>query len=257
MCMRRELFAVFLFVVGILVSDITKGVAAAADAEPQEVVAKAIKALGGEDNLKKAAALAWKTTGMVTFGDSDFAFSSEVKLQGRHQYYATFSGDFNGNRIDGVTVVNGDQAWRKFGTNLLKLEAAELANEKRSIYLLIVPMLVLPLRDKDVQLELIGEQKFGEKTGVTLKVTGPDKKSFQLSFDKETGLPMRLLATTVGFDGQEFEQETTFGKYQDFHGIQRATKIRNKRDGKTFSTQDITEFVVQEQHPAETFAEPK
>ncbi len=227
------------------------------DLDAKAVVAKAIKAMGGNENLKKATAMTWKGKGSISFGDNDSEFVSQVKVRGLNHYQSEFEGEFGGNKIRGVTVINGDKGWRKFGEMVLPLDATELANEKRAVYLLVVPVTLVSLLEKEFKLEGKGEEQVGEKTVVTLKVTGPDGKDFTLSFDKESGLPMRLTATVNGFMGDEFVQETTFGKYQDFDGLKRATKIRNKRDGKTFISQDITEFKVLEKLPDETFAEPK
>ena len=43
---------------------------------------------------------------------------------------------------------------------------------------------------------------------------GPTRKDFKLFFDKESGLPVKLVATVVGFDGNEFTQETTLRELQ-------------------------------------------
>ena len=58
-----------------------------------------------------------------------------------------------------------------------------------------------------------------------------DGKDFTLYFDKESGLPVKLVATVVGFGGDEFTQETTFKDYEDFDGIKKATKADSKRNG--------------------------
>ena len=65
------------------------------------------------------------------------------------------------------------------------------------------------------------------------------------------------MAKVIGFDGQEFTQETTSQDYKDFDGIKKATKSDSKRDGEDFVKSEITEFKVLDKVDAKTFAEPE
>src|SRR5581483_10963718 len=105
--------------------------------------------------------------------------------------------------------------------------------------------------------EAADEQKVADKAAVGLKVTGPDGKDFKLYFDKETGLPVQLVAKVAGFTGEEAEQITTMGNYKDFGGIKKATKTEIKRDGEKFMSQEVTDFKVLDKVAPETFSEPK
>ena len=58
-----------------------------------------------------------------------------------------------------------------------------------------------------------------------LKVTGPDGKDFTLCLDKESGLPVKLVAKVLSFQGEEYTSETTYADYKDFGGIKKATKV--------------------------------
>src|SRR5207302_437956 len=64
----------------------------------------------------------------------------------------------------------------------------------REVYLQLVPVTVLPLRGKGFKVKTAGEEKVGGKAAVVLEVTGPDSKDFKLSFDKESGLPVKMVA---------------------------------------------------------------
>ena len=78
-----------------------------------------------------------------------------------------------------------------------------------------------------------------------------------LSFDKESGLPVRLVAKVAGWTGEEYTQETSFSDYNDFGGIRKATKLKIRRDGEDFVDSQIIEFKVLDKAPAASFAEPK
>ena len=46
---------------------------------------------------------------------NDNEFTGQSTAQGLDRYRAEFEGEFNGNSVKGVTVVDGDKGWRKFG----------------------------------------------------------------------------------------------------------------------------------------------
>src|SRR5207253_5998748 len=114
----------------------------------------------------------------------------------------------------------------------------------RSVYLTVIPITIVPLKGKEFKVAPLGEEKVGGKPAVGVKVTGPDGKDFNLYFDQESGLPVKLVAKVVGFMGDEFTMETIFSDYKEMGGIKKATKIESKRDGEKFQDQQVTEFRI-------------
>src|SRR5262245_6504330 len=102
------------------------------EAGAQAVLDKAIKALGGEAKLAKAGAYLRKGKGSITIQGNTSDITSESTIQGLDRYRNEFEGEFNGNKVKGVVILNGDKAWRKFGDNKSELNADAAANEKRS-----------------------------------------------------------------------------------------------------------------------------
>jgi hypothetical protein len=235
----------------------TASLVQADDKDVSAVLDKAIKALGGEEKLKKVDAISWKSKVAITFNDNTNEFTSHATLQGLDHYRAEIEGEFGGNPFKGVVVVNGDKGWRKFGDNKMDLDGDALANEKRTVYLQVVPSLLVPLKGKGFKLEAAGDEKVGDKPAAGIKVTGPEGKEFTLYFDKESGLPVKLVAKVIGFGGDEFTQETTYKDYKDFDGIKKATKADSKRDGEDFVKSEVTEFKVLDKVDAKTFSEPE
>jgi hypothetical protein len=224
------------------------------DATP--ILDKAIAALGGEEKLAKAATATWKGKGTITLGENETAIKTMTLIQGIDHHRAEFEMEFDGNTVKGVTVLNGNKGWRKFGDNSQDLDDEAIASEKRRSYLQ-ASAFVLPLKGKGFKLEAAPEEKVADKPAAVVKGTGPDGKTFTLHFDKETGLPVKLTATVKGFQGEDFVQETTFGDYKDFDGIKRPTKSDSKRDGNKFVTLEMTEFKVIDKPEAGSFDEPK
>ncbi len=233
------------------------GSARADDKDAAAVLDKAIKALGGEEKLSKIKAASWKTKGTFTFGDNESAFTGETTVQGIDRQHGRFEGEFGGMKFVGITVLAGDKGWRKFGDMGGELDKDALANAKRMAYLAYVPVTLVDLKGKGFKIEAATEEKIGDKAVSVIKAIGPDGKDFTIAFDKESGLPVRQVAKVVGFMGEEFTQETTFGDYKELGGIQKATKIVNKRDGEKFQEVQVTEFKVLDKVDPKLFEEPK
>ena len=226
------------------------------DKDTSAILDKAIKALGGAEKLKKAESATWKTKATISFNGNDSDMTIQSTIQGLDHYRAEVEGNFGGNEFKGVVVLNGDKGWRVFGEKM-DMDADGLANEKRQVYLQAIPARILPLKEKGFKVEAAGEEKVGDKPAVAIKVTGPDGKDFKLYLDKESSLPVKLVAKVIGFGGEEFTQETTYKDYKDFDGIKKATKADSKRDGEEFIKSEITEFKVLDKVDVKTFAEPE
>jgi len=229
----------------------------AEDETAKATVDKAIKALGGEEKLAKVEAFTWKSKGKFIINGSDNNFSSHVTVQGFDQYRSEFEGEFNGSTVKGVTVLKGAKGWRKFGDQLVEMNDDQVANEKRSIYLMLIPTTLVALKDKKFEIGTASQEKVGKKPAIGIKGKGPDGKDFTIYFDKESGVPVKLVAKMTGLMGEEFTMETSYAGYKDFDGIQKATKIESHRDGEKFLDAEITEFKIVDKVEASTFEEPK
>jgi hypothetical protein len=228
------------------------------DQDVNAILDKAIKALGGEERLGKLKAYTVKAKGTARFGGSaDSAFTSRATVQGLDHLRSEFQGELGGNQVKGVTVLAGDKGWRKFGDMNVDMDKETVANEKRNVYLQVVPGTLLPLKGKGFKVQAAGEEKVAGKPAAVLKVTGPDGKDFKLFFDKKSGLPVKLVAKFVGFMGEEFTIETTYADYKDFGGYRKATRIATRRGGEPYLDQQVTEFRVLFQVDPKTFARPQ
>jgi len=225
--------------------------------EARVVVEKAIKATGGEQALAKFADTQWKSRGKLILGGQENPFTIDGLSQGLDKLQAKFAGEFGGSKIQGQTVLNGDQGWQKFGDTVRKLDATGLANEKRNNYLQIAPRTLLPLLGKEFTLTTAPDQTIDGKAVTVLQAKGPDGKEFTLSFDQGTGLLRRLEAEVVGLGEEEYFQETSFADYKELSGIQVATKVTSLRDGEPFVELENLEFKPAGKIEAGAFAEPK
>lgn len=229
---------------------------ARADDAAMAIIDKGIAALGGEGKLAKATAMKWSAKGKLTIDGNDNDFSIRYAVQGLDHSRSDFEGEFNGNDIKGSTVLAGGKGWRSFNeTNPLDDDA--LQNEKRNVYLQVIPITLIPLKGAGFKVEAAGEEKVGDKPAQVVKATGPDGKTFKLMFDKESGLPVKMTATVVGFGGEDYDQVSLFKEYKEMGGIKKATVHEVARDGNPLLKLTVKEFQVVDKLPEDTFAEPK
>jgi hypothetical protein len=221
------------------------------------ILDKAIKAMGGEEKLKKAQTFTQSAKGTIAVMGMESEITTRISVQDIEHTRQEFEGNFGGNAVKGITVLAGDKAWRKFGDDKTALEGDQLAAQKRGVYMALVPATILPLKEKGFKVEAAGEEKVGDKPAVKVKGTGPDGKEFTLFFDKESGLPVKMVGKVMGFGGDEVVQETTYSDYKEMDGIKKATKVKATRDGAKFLDSEITEFKAVDKFDAKTFTEPE
>jgi hypothetical protein len=226
------------------------------------IINQGIKALGGEARLAKAKATTSKIKGTFISGDNPSEFKIEQTTDGLDRMRSTYEEDFDGNKFTTVTVIDDDKGWHKLGEmEVMELEGEKLANLKRDFYSQLVPLTLVQLkgRDSKFKTEAVDDEKVGDKPAAGVKVTGPVGNDFTIYFDKETGLPAKVVADMPDseFIGQEFTQETYFSDYKDFGGIKRAKKIEIKRDGETFIKIELLDVKVLDKVDDKTFAKPE
>jgi hypothetical protein len=242
--MRRARLAV----IAVAVLAATCGPARAEDPKAKAILDRAIDALGGEEKLAKIKAFSWKSK--VSFGQAQPETDAELIVKGLDHMRRAYGPN--------LLVLAGDKGWRKVRDAPVELSDASIANEKRSLYLQVIPIILLPIKGNDFRYEAVSEEKVDDKPALGLKVSAPDGKDFTLFFDKETGLPVKEVAQLNVPGGRVATAETTFSDYKEFGGIKKATRIEVKSIGfgSGFS-QVITEFEVLDKVDAGTFAEPK
>jgi hypothetical protein len=227
-------------------------------ADPKDAIAivdKAIQAVGGEDKLNKITILSWKSTGTLSINGNDTPVSTQTFMQGLDHSRQEFQSEFNGQTFKGVTAFAVDKGWRDFGGNHMDMDKDAIANEKRTLYLSLIPVTLVPLKGKDFKLDTMPDVTVEGKMLAGIKVTAPDGKDFTLFFDKDSNLPVKMVAKVLGFDGQEFTQETLFSDYKDMAGIKKATKVVSKRNGEKFIEQQVTDFQVLDKIEPKTFTD--
>jgi hypothetical protein len=215
--------------------------------DPKAVIAKGIKAVGGEEKIVKMPAMTWKETGTYHGMGQPFPYTGNYAVQLPDKFRMEIEGIF-------TIVVNGDKGWE----NGDEMEKDKLADQKENQYALWVASLV-PLKDSAFNVSSLPETKVNNRPAVGIKVTRPNHRDVQLYFDKDSGLLVKS-ATRVRSQeegGKEVNQETYFENHKDVDGLKMATKIMIKRDDKPYVEAEMSELKRADKLDAKLFEKPQ
>lgn len=217
--------------------------------EPKDVLAKAIKAHGGEALLTKNQATQIKTKGKITLpgvGEVDFVQETSTMLPNKVRDSITLT--VMGNDVTILTIANGDKISIEAGGKDVNVGDAEKDALKNAGHIMQIGRLV-PLKDaKKYNVTLIGEDKVEGKKVIGLLVKAKDQKDVSVYFDMETGLlakvEFRGMEPGTGKEVTEERIVTDYAKNKD--GVPVPKKVVVKHDGKTFLDAEVTEITYVE-----------
>jgi hypothetical protein len=211
--------------------------ATADDREVAAVVGKAIKALGGEEKLSNIEAVTWKATGWMNTlfqGPAHFKCTSELTIAGLDRSRSELILEAGGGKGRTISVLNGDNAWLSWGDHIPLKPTQRAAALKRNLYLAMIPVTLAPLRDPRFKIESGRDETVGNRPAAVLNVTCPDGETIKVSFDKESGLPLKVVGKALLIDDAamnlDVTQEMIYSNYKDFGGIKTAAQIDFKGD---------------------------
>jgi len=207
------------------------------DNDARAIVAKGIKAAGGEAKLAKLKTTTWKEKGTYYgIGDEGFPYTASYAIQWPGQFRLEVDGVF-------TIVLDGDKGWSKMGDTTKEMAKDELALHLHSHRAGWVNTL-LPLTDKAFQLKAVGEAKVGKQMASVVQVSRKGYPDVKLYFAKDTGLLVKNEYRTKAAE-QEFKevsQATYFSDYREVDGAKVAYKRVMKRDDKLYIEAEITEM---------------
>ena len=211
--------------------------AKAAD-DPKEVVAKAIKAHGGEEFLTKHKAAQGREKGKITLpGMAETEFTEESAYMLPDRFKQIIEMEIMGMKFTMTALIVGDKVTVEGKIANMTIDLGDDTKEayKDVPHVLRVSQLVPLLKDKAYKLDLIGDDKVDDKPVVGVRVSAKDQKDVSMFFDKSTGLMMKLEYRTKGPDGNEVTETRLVKEYaKDNNGIPYPKKTAVLHDGKTF-----------------------
>lgn len=221
--------------------------ALADDSDARDIVKKAIKALGqNEDRSIKA--VTYKASGTFYGMGMELPFSGTWTIEYPNKTRIEIT--------DFVTiVVDGKQGWLSAMGGTLDLPEDQLTEQLESIHADWASE-VVPLLGKDFKLTRVGEAKVDDEPVVTIKASYPGRRDLTLHFDKETGLLRKLEQLVKDDSGVEVNQETLILAYGQSGAVKVPAKLLIKRDGQKYLEAEISEYKYLDKVPEDTFRRP-
>jgi hypothetical protein len=228
-------------------------------ADPQAVIDKAVKAMGGADKLAKYHAVTGKGKGTFSGLGQTVACTVAGVAQLPRQRRMEIDFEFLGANIGYLQVLDGAHGWLRIRGNTDDMDKEQLTAAQEEAYAEWVVSLV-PLLKKGgaFTLTALKETEVKGQPAVGVKVASRGHHDVELYFDKDSGLLVK--SKSHGRDlrsGNEFEQEAFYRDYKPFEGVQRATRRLVKRDGKEFLNIEFTEVKLLEKAADKDFAKPE
>lgn len=238
---------------------LTVGVSVRADDSAVKTIDAAIKAHGGAEVLTK-----YRNKGILMKG--------RLKVHDPMEIDATMEMTYIGNKfkqevqlsimgmdINQVVVFDGKEAWvainGKVAMTLDKKEDVDLITE--AVWAEEAGGLIA-LKDKDVTLSTIGEDKVNDTPVIGIRVSKKGRKDVSLFFDKKTMLLKKMTYRSMDFTSRmEVEQDRVMDEYKEFEGQKIAMKSNVYKEGKRTAELDLTEVKFVDTVDEATFNKPK
>ncbi len=218
--------------------------------EARRIVERAIAAIGGGKNLEALKGGVWKTSGTVRGNPSQAEFHGE--LPGKFRIDSTRVVD--GKSVRYSRIVNGDEGWVVQGTAIEPMTAAEIAGVKASFYHKQAATTLMPLKEKDVVLSVVGKVAIEAGKGTQIQVARKGYPNLVFTFDDKSGLLVKSEMTdkdprTLADRKVEIEWKN----YKTFDGVKMASQTKTYHDGKLFIDTEILDFKAAGRFPEKTF----
>lgn len=219
------------------------------EARLRELLAQALKAHGGAENLEKLKASVITARGKVL----DLEYNSETSIQLPDCSRTTAESKFG----KFVQILNGDKGWVKLGELSRECSKEELTEMKEQLNAARIARLTV-LSDKEYKLSPLGEEIIEGRLTAGLRVERKGFREVSLFFDKENGLLVKMQTRIKDplRGGQEFSAETLYSDYKEVDGCMAAQKFTIKYDGKVYNEGEITAVKFSESLDASVFERP-
>lgn len=224
--------------------------------DPKAIVEKAIKAHGGEANLTKYKATRAKAKGTISAMGIDVEFTVEAASQQPNKMRNELKLEIMGQALTVLQVYDGKKGWVSTQGQVMELEGDDLAEMQDQVFGDYLDSLVPLIRDPEIKLEAIADEKVDGKTALGIKVTAKGHKDVKMYFDKESGMLVKSQKRARDPGMQQVDAEAFYQDYKDVSGVKQAMKVLVKHDGKKFLTAEMTEIKLLEKLDDSIFTKP-
>lgn len=213
--------------------------------EPKDIIAKAIKAHGGEEKLTKLQAGTSKNKGKLQvpgIGEVEFTSNNAFMLPDKLKEEVELT--IGGQKISILTLMSGDTITIEANGMAVPVDdnvKKTLANAK---HLAKVARLTTLVKDTGYELSLIGESEVNKAKAVGVKVVMKGQSDVNLYFDAKTNLLVKTESRTIDpMTGNEVNEERMPQDYEkNADGLPMPKKVTVLRDGKPYMEAEVVEM---------------
>lgn len=213
--------------------------------EPKDIIAKAIKANGGEEKINKFQAGITKIKGKLQVpgvGETDFTSTNSFMLPDKFKEEAEVT--IGGQKFTIVSIGNGDRYSVTANGADVPVEDNVKKIFKNASHAMKVARLTSTVKDKGYELSLLGESDVNKAKAVGVKVAMKDHSDVNLYFDAKTHYLVKVESRTIDpMSGNEVTEERILQDYEkNADGLVIPKKITVLRDGKPYMDAEVIEM---------------
>jgi hypothetical protein len=226
--------------------------------EARDIIARAVKAHGGEANFARCKAVRAATKGTAFLDGLTFTVTTETFSQWPYQGRSVGVVKSNLGTDAFTFVVNGAKGWTSFNGETKPLSEATLAYFKEGLYAQHVASLVPLLREKSFRLTALGESKVKGQAVQGVEVAAAGQRTIRLYFARDSGrlLKREWRGRDSAGKGDVFREEH-FSDHRRTGGLLMPWETRTYEDGRLVNESRVVELEVLEKRlPEKTFARP-
>lgn len=231
--------------------------ARADDPAPKDLVAKALKAQGLEDDGKNTAHT-FKDSGTVEVSGLKIEYKAEFTFRPPDALRFEMNAEVMGQKITIKHLTSGEKVWEA-----MEGQPEEVKGEKKDasiaqVYAYWVSTLKPLNHDKAFKLSNVVGKKVNEKETYGVLVERKGKAEVTLYFDKESGLLVKSETQVKDeFSGfKEVLEESFYENYKDMGAMKGPSKLRVLRDGKLLIDSNPTDYKTIEKPDPKLFEKP-
>ena len=226
--------------------------------DARELVEKAIRAHGGEENVARLQSVRIKVEGEAELAPGQPAVPLVVEdvWQMPDRYKTTSRTTLSGQAFTQTLCINETGGWAQVNGQVQPLPDAGLKEMKEQKWAEDMDRL-LPLRDKSLKIIQIEDSALDNRPVAGIKVEAPDHRAVRLYFDKESGLLVKREQEVLGNDGAMTLQSVVFSDFAVKDGVKHWTKISAYRNGKRFIAATLKELQIGKPIEPNEFQQPQ
>jgi hypothetical protein len=157
--------------------------------EPRQIIERAIKAQGGMAVVSRAGVYHAKIKGV--FHEFQANFTGNLYSQPPAQSKLDIDLEL-AQRTQIVFVLNGDKGWTQEGNQVAAAKESEFKEMHQSAFMDFVQTLFPLLNSKEFELTMLPPASVGDRPVIEVKVVKKNQSDIVLSFDKESGLLVKM-----------------------------------------------------------------